>query len=122
MNKDPRGKYVKLGSSAATSPDGKSKLTALHEQLKQDIVKGMESQAQEAVKAAAAATTTAATSQQDKRIEALEVGMQELKGQNAQFGAWFQQASDRMKSNENTMGAMQQTLISHQSELHANRP
>lgn len=43
--------------------------------------------------------------------------MQELKGQNTQFAAWFQQTGERLQQNDNTMNAMQQTLNSHQNEL-----
>ena len=69
----------------------------------------MATQAQAAVQAAAS-SAMAQTEQQETRLQALEVGMQELKGQTAQFTSWFQQAGERLKTTESTMTVMQQTL------------
>ena len=44
--------------------------------------------------------------------------MNELKGQNAQFSNWFQQAGERMQATENALGAVQHTLNAHPSEIH----
>eukprot|EP00435_Cladocopium_sp_Y103_P017856 s2451_g4.t1 len=44
--------------------------------------------------------------------------MQELKGQNAQFSTWFLQAGERLQNTETIVGAMQQTLNTHQHEIH----
>ena len=77
----------------------------------------MQTQAKEAVQAAAASLQSGA-GQQETRIKALKVGLNELKGQNAQFSTWFQQAGERLQATESTMGAMQQTLNTHQNELH----
>jgi flagellar biosynthesis chaperone FliJ len=59
------------------------------------------------------------TSPHEDRIQALEVGLKEVKGQNAQFHTWFQQAGERMQSTENAVSAVRHTLNSHQHELHA---
>ena len=117
---DPWARY---GTKSAPSSlaDGKSKLTAIQEQLRSDIsndmAQSMQTQAKEAVQAAAASLQSGA-GQQETRIKALEVGLNELKGQNAQFSTWFQQAGERLQATESTMGAMQQTLNTHQNELH----
>lgn len=68
---------------------------------------------------AAAASSLTSTSNQDQRIAALEVGLKEIKGQNAQFNQWFQQAGERLQSTENTLNTMQQTINTHQHEIHA---
>ena len=81
------------------------------------MAQSMQTQAKEAVQAAAASLQSGA-GQQETRIKALEVGLNELKGQNAQFSTWFQQAGERLQATESTMGAMQQTLNTHQNELH----
>jgi predicted nucleic acid-binding Zn-ribbon protein len=94
--------------------EGRTRLHELQDKLSKDIT----DQAQAAVKAAAA-SSHATAGQQESRIQALEVGLQELKGHNVQFKQWFQQAGERLQQTENTMGAMQQTLNSHQHELHA---
>lgn len=117
---DPWARYG-TKSTPSSSADGKSKLTAIQEQLRSDIsndmAQSMQTQAKEAVQAAAASLQSGA-GQQETRIKALKVGLNELKGQNAQFSTWFQQAGERLQATESTMGAMQQTLNTHQNELH----
>ena len=119
--KDPWTKYGPK-PVLAQSGDGKHRLNELQEQLSKDITshvtKGLQSQAQAAVQAAASSAMVN-TEKQESRLQALEVGMQELKGQNAQFNSWFQQAGDRLKTTESTMAVMQQTLNNHQNEIHA---
>ena len=119
--KDPWGNYGPRATSHA-SGDGKQRLVAIQEQLKNDIgndmAKKLEVQAQEAVKAAAA-SSNAAAGQQEQRLKALEIGFQEIKGQNNQFTAWFHQANEKLQATEATVGAMQQTLNTHQHEIHA---
>eukprot|EP00435_Cladocopium_sp_Y103_P006978 s3515_g2.t1 len=103
------------------SNEGKTRLHELQDKLSKDIThqvaQGLATQAQAAIQAAAA-SSTASAGQQEHRLQALEVGLQELQGHNAQFTQWFQQAGERLKATETTMGAMQQTLNSHQHEIH----
>lgn len=70
----------------------------------------------EAVKAAAAQSPLT-TGPDEQRLQALEVGLQELRGQNNQFTQWFQQTNDRLAGTEHTMGVMQHALNSHQQEI-----
>ena len=118
--KDP---WTKPGSrpAPANAGDGKHRLSELQDQLSKDIqthvTKGLATQVQAAVQAAAS-SAMAQTEQQETRLQALEVGMQELKGQTAQFTSWFQQAGERLKTTESTMTVMQQTLNHHQNEIH----
>ena len=108
--------------SASGAQDGKQRLAVLQEKLKQDLsmemAQQLETHAHAAVQAAAAATSPTSSSNQDQRIAALEVGLKEIKGQNAQFNQWFQQAGERLQSTENTLTAMQQTINTHQHEIH----
>jgi predicted nucleic acid-binding Zn-ribbon protein len=119
--KDPWANY---GRSTLPSQqgDGKTRLDALQSKLREDLgsklAVDLEQHAQAAVKAATASSGSA-NGQHEHRLKALEVGLQELQGQNAQFTTWFQQAGDRLQSTEATMGAMQQTLNTHQHEIHA---
>lgn len=53
----------------------------------------------------------------ETRIQALEVGVNELKQQNAQFMTWFQEAGDRMQKSEQTMWDMQHSLNKQQQDL-----
>eukprot|EP00438_Fugacium_kawagutii_P035023 Skav226643 [mRNA] locus=scaffold1097:87671:91891:+ [translate_table: standard] len=112
---DPWGKFVKT-TGAGIAPDGKAKLNTLQEQLRQDLTKDIETRAQAAIEAAA--SSQGATGPSEHRIQALEVGLQELKGQNQQFTTWFKQASEQMQSTENTIGVIQSTLNTHQHEIH----
>ena len=95
--------------SASGAQDGKQRLAVLQEKLKQDLsmemAQQLETHAHAAVQAAAAATSPTSSSNQDQRIAALEVGLKEIKGQNAQFNQWFQQAGERLQSTENTLTA-----------------
>ena len=104
--------------SASNTQDGKQRLAELQEKLKHDLstemAQQLETHAQAAVQAAAASSLTS-TSNQDQRIAALEVGLKEIKGQNAQFNQWFQQAGERLQSTENTLNTMQQTINTHTS-------
>ena len=77
----------------------------------------MEHQAQALIHAAATSSSQASSSQED-RLQALEVGLHELQGQNAQFTTWFQQAGERMQATENAVTTVQHTLNAHQHELH----
>eukprot|EP00435_Cladocopium_sp_Y103_P042190 s1404_g11.t1 len=117
---DPWNHYH-FKTAAPLASEGKSKMNALQEQLRSDLRKDMahnlQTQAKEAVQAAAASSSDH-HDQHEHRLQALEVSMNELKGQNAQFNTWFQQAGERLKSTEATMGAMQQTLNTHQHEIH----
>eukprot|EP00435_Cladocopium_sp_Y103_P074057 s627_g46.t1 len=117
---DPWATYQPSRGNPSAATEGKNRLTALQEQLRTDLRNDMdqrfESRAQAAVQAAAA-SSSGASGQQEHRLQALEV--QELQGQNAQFNTWFQQAGERLKATESTMGAMQQTLNTHQREIHA---
>ena len=120
MGKDP---WTKPGhrSAPANAGDGKHRLSELQDQLSKDIqshvTQGLATQAQAAVQAAAS-SAMAHTGQQETRLQALEVGMKELKGQTAQFSSWFQQAGERLQTTESTMTAVQQTLNHHQHEIH----
>jgi predicted nucleic acid-binding Zn-ribbon protein len=68
---------------------------------------------------AVANTSHAAGHPQEDQIQALEVGLTELKHQNAQFNSWFQQTGERMQATENAVTAVQHTLNTHQNEIHA---
>lgn len=96
-------------------------MAEIQEQIKNEIHQEMGQQlvtkAQEAINAAASSDAMARP--QDSRIQALEVGLQELQGQNKQFHQWFQEAGDKLKANENSLGAIQHTLNVHQNELHS---
>ena len=115
--KDPWGTYKPRGG-AATASDPRPRLEELKSQLSTDLRKDLDQHAQAAVQAAATSSGSW-TSPHEDRIQALEVGLQEIKGQNAQFHTWFQQAGERMQSTENAVSAVQHTLNSHQHELHA---
>ena len=116
LSKDPWANYA-TKSAPAGSGAGKTRLSAIHEQLRSDLSQDLDNKAQAAIQAAAA-SSQGMTGQQEQRLQALEVGLHEIKGQNAQFTTWFQQAGERLKATEATMGAMQQTLNTHQHEIH----
>lgn len=113
--------WAKAKPSTTSAGDSRPRLDEIKDQLCQDIKskvsKDIESTAQEVIKAAASSSSQAAQTD-EKRLQALEVGMQELKGQNAQMSTWFQQAGERMQANENALGAVQHTLNAHQHEIH----
>eukprot|EP00438_Fugacium_kawagutii_P008967 Skav214288 [mRNA] locus=scaffold2257:201508:210505:- [translate_table: standard] len=115
-SKDPWARPSSSGVLSTTpASDGKSKLSTIQEQLKTDLAKDLAKQAQAAVQEAAASTSS--MQPDERRIAALEVGMKELQGQQAQMTSWCQQVNERFHQQENTMGAMQQTLNNHQHEL-----
>jgi hypothetical protein len=119
-SKDPWQNGGKI--TVAPQGEGKQRLVELHDKLSKDITskitQDLETHAQAAFQAAAA-SSGASNDQHEHRLKALEVGMQELQSQNSQFGAWFTQAGDRLKATEANIGAMQQTLNTHQHEIHA---
>eukprot|EP00435_Cladocopium_sp_Y103_P072741 s162_g41.t1 len=118
---DPWARFQFRAPSAAAG-EGKHRLEELRTQLCKDVhsqvSKGLETQAQ-ALLQAAATSSTEASSSNEGRLQALEVGMQEIKSQNAQFTTWFQQAGERMQATENAVTAVHSTLNSHQQEIHA---
>ena len=118
--KDPWANFPNKGATAS-SVDTRPRLEALRAELCNDIknkvTKDMEHQAQALIQAAATSSSQASSSQED-RLQALEVGLHELQGQNAKFTTWFQQAGDRMQATENAVTAVQHTLNAHQHELH----
>ena len=121
--KDPWAPHGAKPTSTATH-DGKQRLAELQEKLKNDLstemAQQLETHAHAAVQAATAASSaSSSTNQHDQRIKALEVGLQEIKSQNTQFNQWCQQAGERLQNTENTMQAMQQTINTHQHEIHA---
>ena len=108
--------------AAVANNEGKTRLQELQDQLSKDVthrvVQGLESQAQNAIKAAAA-TSQENAGQHEHRLQALEIGMQELQNHHVQFNQWFHQAGERLKTTESTLSAVQQTLNTHQNEIHA---
>eukprot|EP00438_Fugacium_kawagutii_P035740 Skav229334 [mRNA] locus=scaffold2596:57032:62763:+ [translate_table: standard] len=110
--KDPWHRFTPSTAGSASASDGKTKLSTLQEQLKTDLAKDLATRAQEAIQEAAQANSS-----DDSRITALEVGMKEIQGQQMQFATWCKQTNERFQQQENTMGAMQQTLNGHQHEL-----
>eukprot|EP00438_Fugacium_kawagutii_P028123 Skav229522 [mRNA] locus=scaffold887:104903:109116:+ [translate_table: standard] len=121
QGKDP---WARPGGKPAASSqgDGKQRLAEIQEQLKQEIHNEMDTQLESKAQAAlqaAAASTGSISGAQEKRMQALEVGLSELKGQNQQFTGWFREAGDRLKATEHTLGVMQQTINTHQTEIHA---
>ena len=118
--KDPWANF-KPKPSASTADDGKHRLEELRTQLCKDVQsqvsKGLETQAQAAMQAAATSSSGLAQSHEG-RLQALEFGMQELQSHHAQFSTWFQQAGERMQATESAVGAVQQTLNTHQHEIH----
>ena len=118
--KDPWANF-KPKPSASTNGDGKHRLEELRTQLCKDVQsqvsKGLETQAQAAMQAAATSSSGLAQSHEG-RLQALEFGMQELQSHHAQFSTWFQQAGERMQATESAVGAVQQTLNTHQHEIH----
>eukprot|EP00435_Cladocopium_sp_Y103_P012354 s2527_g3.t1 len=115
--KDP---WATFNPRAAAHPSGgnRQRFDAICTDLKSKLTQEMEHQAQ-ATWQAMAASSAAGPQPHEDRIQALEVGLTELKHQNAQFGSWFQQAGDRMQATENAVQAVQHTLNTHQNEIHA---
>ena len=117
--KDPWSAYQ---GKAATPQGGevRPRLTEICDQLcldvKAKVSKDLESSAQAAVQAAVSSSAEAPP--QEERLQALEVGVHELKQQNVQFTSWFQQAGDRMQATEHAVTSMQHTLNGHQQEIH----
>ena len=72
--------------------DGKTRLDALQSKLRENLgsklAVDLEQHAQAAIKAATASSSSG-NGQHEHRLKALEVGLQELQGQNAQFTTWF---------------------------------
>ena len=98
---------------------GRTRLAEIQDQLCQDVTtkirKELEQHASMEVDGTALDTANAQTA---ARFQALEVGLTEVKQQNAQFLAWFGEAGERMKKSESTMGDMQQTMNKQQQDLH----
>ena len=118
--KDPWANF-KPKTMAPAAGEGKHRLEELRSQLCKDVQthvsKGIEDQAQAALKAVASSSTGVAQSHEG-RLQALEFGMKELHSHHAQFSTWFQQAGERMQATENAVGAVQNTLNTHQQEIH----
>eukprot|EP00438_Fugacium_kawagutii_P011105 Skav203176 [mRNA] locus=scaffold39:103479:107678:- [translate_table: standard] len=118
--KDPWAGFVRTTPPAAG--EGKSRLNEIQAQLRSEVATEVTArlgnQATEAIQAAAANTANAA-GHQDQRLQALEVGLTELREQNGQLATWCKQTTERISQNENTMSAVQHTLDTHQHELHA---
>eukprot|EP00435_Cladocopium_sp_Y103_P013864 s4955_g3.t1 len=113
-----RDPWAKLSSKPGnTGGEGKQRYDEIRDELKQQITDEIASTTQAALHAAAASSSQSSSSN-EHRLQALEIGMNELKGQNEQFSAWFQQAGDRMTATENAIGAVQHTLNNHQHEIH----
>ena len=53
----------------------------------------------------------------ESRLQALEVGMQEIKNQNGQFVQWFTEAGNRMQTTEKAITEVHNTLNLHQQEI-----
>lgn len=89
--KDPWANYGR-STLPSLQGDGKTRPDALQSKLREDLgsklAVDLEQHAQAAVKAATASSSSA-NGQHEHRLKALEVGLQELQGQNAQFTTWF---------------------------------
>ena len=87
-SKDPWASYQAKPALSTHSGDGRQRIDEIKDQictdLRSKLTQELETQAHAAINAAAS-TTSAASSQDEARLKALEVGMNELKGQNAQF-------------------------------------
>ena len=89
--KDPWANYGR-STLPSLQGDGKTRLDALQSKLRENLgsklAVDLEQHAQAAIKAATASSSSG-KGQHEHRLKALEVGLQELQGQNAQFTTWF---------------------------------
>eukprot|EP00438_Fugacium_kawagutii_P015809 Skav206885 [mRNA] locus=scaffold3287:68732:72739:+ [translate_table: standard] len=111
--------WAKPASAAAASTNaGKSRLTEIKEQLCEDVTQKVR-KALEAHANTMEVDSDPNPKQQEseQRLQALEVGMTEIKQQNAQFLTWFHQAGDRMQANEKAVEELQTSMVQQQQEL-----
>lgn len=98
---------------------GKTRLSEIKDQLCQDVTDKVRKELESHASSMEVDTnaTPVLDSASNARIQALEVGVSELKQQNAQFLTWFHEAGDRMQKTEQSMGEMQQSLNQQQQDL-----
>ena len=98
---------------------GRTRLAEIQEQLCQDVTtKARKELENHATNMEVESTDTAAIpNTMEARFIALEVGVTELKHQNAQFMSWFQETGERMQVTEQAVGELQQSMQQQQQDL-----
>lgn len=114
---DPWAKKQVFKSTLPANP-GKSRLAEIKEQLCEDVTQKVRQQLEE--HAGNMEVDSGANNKDpatEARLQALEVGLTEIKQQNTQFLTWFHEAGDRMKQTEQAVGDLQHSMVQQQQDL-----
>ena len=96
------------------SQTARSKYEQLENGLKQDIKQDLETMIRKQIQDQA---PPPGLSEHDKRVHALEVGMNELKHQNSKFESWFQSFGTRVNDQVSEMAELKKTVHEQQQVL-----
>ena len=106
---------VNVPPTASTA--GKSSLTEIREQLCQEVTSKVRKELEDHAVAMDTSDGSQMTPDHEVRFKALEVGLNEVRGQNTQFIQWFSKAGKKMKVTEQAIGDIQQTFNIQQQEI-----
>ena len=96
------------------SQTARSKYEQLESGLKQDIKQDLETMIRKQIQDQA---PPPCLTEHDRRVHALEVGVNELKHQNSKFESWFQSFGTRVNDQVSEMAALKKTVHEQQQAL-----
>ena len=112
---DPWSNWKAPQSSGSEAP-GKTRLDSIRDELTADVKQAIRKELETQMETDAAQSTTLDQAA-EARLQALEVGMQELQTQNGQFAQWFTATGDRIQATEKAITEVRNTLNLHQQEI-----
>ena len=93
-----------------SSQPAAKRITAVAETMKAEVHAALQKELSESSSGVDTQTFQQHQANNDQRLLALESGVQELRAQSSQFKTWFEQAGNQMKSQHDTIAAVQTEL------------
>ena len=112
---DPWSNWKTPASTGKEAP-GKTRLDSIREELTADVKQAIRKELETQMETDANQGNNLDQAA-EARLQALEVGMQELKTQNGQFAQWFNATGERLQATETAITEVHNTLNLHQQEI-----